>query len=236
MSWERLYPVSGKQHAAADARRSSRRSSPTTAAPAATSPRPRASFGPLLTVNATNSLIEKICPSAELRDRVLGHRQRHRSAPIRCSDRSPNNGGARRARTRCCRAARRSTRAAIRSGSTTDQRGAGFPRTVGAGTDMGAYESRIAVTAPPLAAARSPRGDNDRRREHRDRCDGGNAGRPGRARRGLHPRRPPARARRGDRDPGSGARRGAVRGHLGLHAADRSAGQGARTAARARRS
>ena len=109
--------------------------------------RRRGDRSPLLvpfTINATNSLIEKICfggPAARFPCRApatsLGRRD---PGPDPLLGPLAYNGGT--TRTHALLAGS----PAINAGSnplalTTDQRGAGFPRVVGGATDMGAYES-----------------------------------------------------------------------------------------------
>ncbi len=99
---------------------------------------------PTFTITAFNSLIERLCPTPNCVLNVSG--AGYVIAPpdplLGALAKNPDPPGTTRMRTHALLPGS----PAINTGSNplglvTDQRGAGFPRTVGAGTDMGAYES-----------------------------------------------------------------------------------------------
>jgi hypothetical protein len=94
-------------------------------------------FGPF-TVNATNSLVEKLCPTPSCTMLVAGTGNLIGIDPLLGP--LTGNGGA--TRTHALLAGSPAINAGSNPlGLATDQRGDGFPRAVGAGTDMGAFES-----------------------------------------------------------------------------------------------
>ena len=102
---------------------------------------------PTFTINATNSLIEKICPSPACEMTVAGSGNLLGVDPML----GPlvNNGGPTRTQPLLAGSP------AINVGSnplslTTDQRGTGFPRVIGGTADMGAHEYN--PVAPPVLA------------------------------------------------------------------------------------
>jgi len=102
---------------------------------------------PTFNVDSTNSLIENICPSPSCVITVTGTGNLTAIDPMLGP--LTNNGGP--TQTQALLAGS----PAIDTGSnplslTTDQRGAGFPRVVGAAADMGAYEFAPSVAAPVL--------------------------------------------------------------------------------------
>jgi hypothetical protein len=105
---------------------------------------------PTFTVNATNSLIEKICPSPICEITIAGSGNLTGIDPMLAS--LANNGGPTRTHALIVGSP------AIDAGSnplslTTDQRGTGFPRVVGGTVDMGAYEGSIPPPTPVLQSA-----------------------------------------------------------------------------------
>jgi streptogramin lyase len=110
---------------------------------------------PTFTVNATNSAIQNICPSPTCEITVSGSGNLIAVDPMLGP--LANNGGP------TLTHALLAGSPAINAGSNplglaTDQRGTGFPRTFGAATDMGAYESNVVGPPPPvLQSAKSRR-------------------------------------------------------------------------------
>jgi streptogramin lyase len=107
---------------------------------------------PTFTVNATNSAIQNICPSPSCEITVSGNGNLFAVDPMLAP--LAFNGGT--TQTHALLAGSK----AIDAGSnplalTTDQRGAGFPRVVGAAADMGAYEGFITSGPPVLQSKKS---------------------------------------------------------------------------------
>ena len=104
---------------------------------------------PTYTISATKSLIERICPSPTCNIAVAGSGNLLAVDPLLAP--LANNGGSTRTQ------ALFTGSPAINAGSnplnlTTDQRGAGFPRVVGAAADMGAFEGSVAPPPPPVVS------------------------------------------------------------------------------------
>ena len=104
---------------------------------------------PTYTISATKSLIERICPSPACNIAVAGSGNLLAVDPLLAP--LANNGGSTRTQ------ALFTGSPAINAGSnplnlTTDQRGAGFPRVVGAAADMGAFEGSVAPPPPPVVS------------------------------------------------------------------------------------
>jgi len=99
---------------------------------------------PTFTVNATNSAIQNICPSPSCEITVSGSGNLIAVEPMLAP--LANNGGP--TQTHALLA----VSPALNAGSnplnlTTDQRGTGFPRVVGAAADIGAFEGTV---GPPV--------------------------------------------------------------------------------------